>query len=61
MKKFKKVFAVLLTLAMVMGLGMTAFAEETGNKPATPVGTAADKGTLTVKRSEEHTSELQSH
>lgn len=49
MKKFKKVFAVLLTLAMVMGLGMTAFAEETGNKPATPVGTAADKGTLTVK------------
>ncbi len=42
MKKLKKVFAVLLTLAMVMGLGMTAFADG-------PVGTAADKGTITVK------------
>ncbi len=42
MKKFKKVFAVLLTLAMVMGLCMTTAA-------ADPVGTAADTGTLTVK------------
>ncbi len=42
MKKLKKVFAVLLTLAMVMGLGMTGFAAPT-------VGTSADKGTLTVK------------
>lgn len=47
MKKFKKVFAVLLTLAMVMGLGMTAFAEGTGKEPAK--GTSEDKGTITVK------------
>ena len=42
MKKLKKVFAVLLTLAMVMGLSVTAFA-------APAVGTAEDTGTLTVK------------
>lgn len=46
MKKLKKVFAVLLTLAMVMGLSVTAFAEETSKEPAK--GTVEDKGTITV-------------
>lgn len=46
MKKLKKVFAVLLTLAMVMGLSVTAFAEETSKGPAK--GTVEDKGTITV-------------
>ncbi|MCF2680622.1 isopeptide-forming domain-containing fimbrial protein [Faecalicatena contorta] len=40
MKKFKKVFAVLLTLAMVLGMSMTTFA---ANKP-----TASDKKTASV-------------
>ncbi|MCF2553960.1 SpaH/EbpB family LPXTG-anchored major pilin [Faecalicatena contorta] len=41
MKKFKKVFAVLLTLAMVLGMSMTTFAAN--NKP-----TASDKQTASV-------------
>ena len=31
MKKMKKIFALLLTVAMVMGLGMTTFAAESTN------------------------------
>lgn len=34
MKKMKKVFAVLLTLAMVLGMSVTAFAEPDGEQPA---------------------------
>ena len=46
MKKMKKLFAVLLALAMVLGMSMTAFAEGT-RQDAT--GTSADKGTITIK------------
>ena len=48
MKKMRKIFAVLLTLAMVLAMSMTAFAANstTSNNPAT--GTTADRGTITV-------------
>lgn len=32
MKKMRKIFAVLLTLAMVLGMSMTSFAAEIGTK-----------------------------
>ena len=32
MKKFKKIFAVLLTLAMVLGMSMTSFAAQVTDK-----------------------------
>ncbi len=36
MKKIRKIFAVLLSLAMVLGMSMTTFAaEETGNTEST--------------------------
>lgn len=38
MKKMRKIFAVLLTLAMVLGMSMTSFAAEVGTKTA---GTAS--------------------
>ncbi|MCI8506274.1 MAG: isopeptide-forming domain-containing fimbrial protein [Lachnospiraceae bacterium] len=46
MKKMKKLFAMLLALAMVLGMSMTAFAEVT-RQDAT--GTETDKGTITIK------------
>jgi len=48
MKKMRKIFAVLLTLAMVLAMSMTAFAASStsSNNPAT--GTTADRGTITV-------------
>ena len=49
MKRIKRVFAVLLTLAMVLGMSITSFGEETttGTKP-----TADDKATATVSNVE---------
>lgn len=49
MKRIKRVFAVLLTLAMVLGMSITSFGEEatTGTKP-----TEADKATATVSNVE---------
>ena len=47
MKKMRKLLAVLMTLAMVMGLGMTSFAAEETTKP-----TAEDKKTATVENVE---------
>lgn len=44
MKKYRKIWAVLLTLAMVLGMSMTTMA---ANKP-----TAADKASITVKNVE---------
>ena len=38
MKKMRKIFAVLLTLAMVLGMSMTSFAAEVGTEAA---GTAS--------------------
>ena len=51
MKKFKKLFAVMLSLAMVLGMSLTAFATET----SAPTGTkpvSADKATATVENVE---------
>lgn len=47
MKKVKKIFAILMTLAMIMGLGMTAFAEA-GNNQISVTGTGIDSS-ATVK------------
>ena len=49
MKKMRKIFAVLLTLAMVLGMSMTSFATEVGTKVDTATITVknADKATLT--------------
>lgn len=44
MKKVKKIFAILMTLAMIMGLGMTAFAETTPQD-----GVTGSSGKITVK------------
>ena len=35
MKKMKKLFAILMTMAMVMGLGITGFAETIGEATIT--------------------------
>ena len=37
MKKMKKFFAVILSLAMVLGMSMTAFATEAGTAPVVPL------------------------
>lgn len=47
MKKMRKIFAVLLTLAMVLGMSMTSFAANSGNDKI--FGTADDTATITVK------------
>ena len=44
MKRMKKLFAILMTMAMVMGLGITGFAEEKGS--ATITVTNAGNATL---------------
>lgn len=46
MKRMKKIFAVILSLAMVMGMSLTAFAGSAGNDGK--VGTSDDTGTITV-------------
>lgn len=46
MKKMKKIFAALLTLAMVLGMSMTTFAKSAGADGI--YGTSDDRGTITV-------------
>lgn len=46
MKKMKKILAVILSLAMVLGMSITAFAANTGNDNI--FGTADDTATITV-------------
>ena len=46
MKKMRKIFAVLLTLAMVLGMSMTSFAANSGTDNI--FGTADDTATITV-------------
>lgn len=46
MKKMKKILAVILSLAMVLGMSMTAFAANSGNDKI--FGTADDTATITV-------------
>lgn len=55
MKKMKKLFAVLLTLAMVLGMSMTSFAASPGNDKV--YGTADDTGKITVSGIEKNTDE----
>lgn len=47
MKKLKKLFAVMLSLIMVLAMGITSFAATPGNDDK--YGTADDRGTITVK------------
>ncbi len=47
MKKLKKLFAVMLSLIMVLAMGITSFAATPGNDGK--YGTADDRGTITVK------------
>ncbi len=47
MKKIKRLFAVLLTLAMVMGMSLTAFATTTPGDDGT-YGTEDDRGTISI-------------
>ena len=47
MKKMKKLFAVLLTLAMVLGMSMTSFAAKDETTNATVKISGADGATLT--------------
>ena len=46
MKKLKKLFAVMLSLIMVLAMGITSFAATPGNDGK--YGTADDRGTITV-------------
>ena len=46
MKKMKKFLAVILSLAMVLGMSMTAFAASSGTDNI--FGTADDRATITV-------------
>ncbi|MEZ3487409.1 MAG: LPXTG cell wall anchor domain-containing protein [Lachnospiraceae bacterium] len=52
MKKFKKLFAVILSLAMVLGMSLTAFATEpkipTKDNPVAATGKKGDKATISV-------------
>ena len=48
MKKMRKIFAVLLTLAMVLTMSMTAFAASSKSENHPAKGTAEDTGTITV-------------
>lgn len=47
MKKLKKLFAVMLSLIMVLAMGITSFAATPGDDGK--YGTADDRGTITVK------------
>ena len=55
MKKMKKLFAMLLTLAMVFGMSMTSFAASPGNDRV--YGTADDRGKITVSGIEKNENE----
>ncbi len=49
MKKMKKILSVILTLAMVLGMSVTTFAETTEEKKPTPAtGTNKDTGSITL-------------
>ena len=52
MKNLKKLFAVILSLAMVLGMSITTFADTPGNDGV--YGTADDEGTITVSGIEEN-------
>lgn len=66
MKKFKKIFAVLLTLAMVLGMSMTSFAANpasftvTGLKPGTKVSYARILGQNSTTSEWEFAADVQS-
>lgn len=47
MKKMRKIFAVLLTLAMVLGMSMTSFAAGESDQEAS--ATPATKGSITIQ------------
>ena len=53
MKKMRKIFAVLLTLAMVLAMSIPTFAANGKTEGNAATGTASDKGTITVSGVEE--------
>ena len=50
MKKMKKLFAVLLTLAMVLGMSMTSFAKDDNGKPTITVNHASENAKFAIKK-----------
>ncbi|EOS67486.1 hypothetical protein C817_05928, partial [Dorea sp. 5-2] len=52
MKKMKKALAVILSLAMVLGMSLTAFAGEVGDTPVINKPTADNTATATVQNVE---------
>lgn len=50
MKKMKKLFAILMTMAMVMGLGITGFAAEGNDWTISVSGTGIDQATVKYKQ-----------
>lgn len=50
MKKMRKIFAVLLTLAMVLGMSMTSFAKDAAGNPTITVNHASENAKFAVKK-----------
>lgn len=63
MKKFKKVLAAVLAMAMVLGMSVTSMASETSGSPGSDgkMGTSDDTGTITVNGIEEKELEIKAY
>ena len=50
MKKMRKIFAVLLTLAMVLGMSMTSFAKDAADNPTITINHASENARFATKK-----------